>query len=41
MRSQPAKYRRDKDQAAFHEQLKARLELLAGVEGVALARAMP
>ena len=35
------KYRRDEDQVAFHEQLKARLESLAGVEGVALASALP
>ncbi len=36
-----AKYRRDEDQVAFHEQLKARLEALPGVESVALASAMP
>lgn len=35
------KYRRDEDQVAFHEQLKARLESLPGVEGVALASALP
>lgn len=35
------KYRRDEQQVAFHEQLKARLESLAGVEGVALASALP
>jgi predicted permease len=35
------KYRRDEDQVAFHEQLKERLESLAGVEGVALASALP
>jgi putative ABC transport system permease protein len=34
------KYRRDEEQVAFHEQLKARLESLAGVE-VALASALP
>jgi putative ABC transport system permease protein len=35
------KYRRDEQQVAFHEQLKAGLESLAGVEGVALASALP
>jgi len=36
-----AKYRRDEDQVVFQEQLKTRLEALPGVEGVALASAMP
>ena len=36
-----AKYRRDEDQVAFHEQLKSKLESLPGVESVALASAMP
>ncbi len=36
-----AKYRRDEDQVAFHEQLKGKLESLPGVESVALASAMP
>ena len=35
------KYGRDEDQVTFHEQLKTRLESLAGVEGVALASALP
>lgn len=35
------KYRRDEDQVAFHEQLKAWLEGLPGVERVALASALP
>jgi len=36
-----AKYRRDEEQVAFHEQLKAKLESMPGVESVALATAMP
>jgi putative ABC transport system permease protein len=36
-----AKYRRDEDQVAFHEQLKARLESLPGVESAALSSALP
>jgi putative ABC transport system permease protein len=36
-----AKYRRDEEQVAFQEQLKARLESLPGVESVSLATAMP
>jgi putative ABC transport system permease protein len=36
-----AKYRRDEDQVAFHERLKARLESLPGVDRVALASALP
>jgi putative ABC transport system permease protein len=35
------KYRRDEDQLAFYEQLKTRLESVAGVEGVTLASALP
>ena len=36
-----AKYRRDRDQVAFHEKLRIQLESLPGVEGVALASALP
>jgi putative ABC transport system permease protein len=35
------KYRRDEEQVAFHQQLKTRLESIAGVEGAALASALP
>ena len=34
-------YRRDEDQVEFYEQLRTRLESVAGVEGVALASALP
>ncbi len=36
-----AKYRRGEDQIAFHQELKARLEPLPGVESVAIASALP
>jgi len=35
------KYRREEEQVAFYGQLKARLESVAGVEGVALTSALP